>query len=309
MESEKETMFRNAIGGYHKADVNEYIARMAQEFSRRSDDWDTEKGKLLRELSDAKTDAEQAAKLRDELACQVYEAGEELRQKQSMLDEASHVEMELKASIAGLSARIHELETALAEKTQALAESEETRIAAYNDASDELDEELYGKLSSKVEDIMAAANESAKEIVASALSRGDEIVAEAEKKAEKIRCDAMAKSDEMTGRIKDECQTAANDYYEEVMRFAAEIRESLGRLMQEIDEKKAGVDDKIESMRLSFDSKKRSVAPPDEKESPEKMLPEKNRESKGTLSSIDEKIESFFKNTIHAINNMTRKKK
>ena len=42
MENEKDIVLRNAIGGYNKSDVNEYIASMAKEFSRREEEWYTE---------------------------------------------------------------------------------------------------------------------------------------------------------------------------------------------------------------------------------------------------------------------------
>lgn len=46
MENEKDIVLRNAIGGYNKSDVNEYIASMAKEFSRREEEWYTEKESL-----------------------------------------------------------------------------------------------------------------------------------------------------------------------------------------------------------------------------------------------------------------------
>ncbi len=309
MENEKNTAFRNAISGYNKTDVKEYIAKMAEQASRRADAWETERGKLLREAQDERTEKEQIAAQRDEMACQLYAALSDIKEKETALEAKDEMEAQLKASVAGLSARIHELECALAKKSEELAAVEDA--VGIRKIDSETDDALCDRLSEKVEKIMAAAGKSAEEIVTSALSRSDEIIAEAEKKAEKIRCDAVARSDEITGKAKADYKTAAADYYDEVMLFAAEIRDSLNRLMMEIGAKKTEVENKIEYMRPSMEPKKLQEAPSGEKETLAKdggKLPVKETTG-GAVCAMDRKIESLFKNTIHNINSMSRKKK
>lgn len=95
------------------------------------------------------------------------------------------------------------------------------------------------------------------------------------------------------------------------MLFASEIRDSLNRLMLEINTKKADVDNKIEYMRLSSEPKKLKDIPLQGKEiaSDDGKSSVTNITKSGAASAMDQKIETFFKNTINAINNMTRKKK
>lgn len=309
MENEKNAVFRNAFGGYNKNDVNEYLASMAKEFARREDEWDTERGKLERMSQDERTEKEQIAAQRDELACQLYSVQADVQQKTGELERECQITTELKASIAGLSERIHQLECELAKKNEEFAAVEEA--LGVQEAGCEARDDLCDRLSEKVEKIMTAAGNSAEEIVASALSRSDEIIAEAERKAEKIKCDALAQSDEITGKAKDAYKTAAADYYDEVMLFASEIRDSLNRLMLEINTKKADVDNKIEYMRLSSEPKKLKDIPLQGKEiaSDDGKGSVTNITNSGAASAMDQKIETFFKNTINAINNMTRKKK
>ena len=114
MENEKDIVLRNAIGGYNKSDVNEYIASMAKEFSRREEEWYTEKRKLERAAEDERAEKERCTKLCDELACQYYEAWVDARHKGEALEEEKKIGLELKASTAGFAGRIHELETELA---------------------------------------------------------------------------------------------------------------------------------------------------------------------------------------------------
>lgn len=291
MENEKDIVLRNAIGGYNKSDVNEYIASMAKEFSRREEEWYTEKRKLERAAEDERAEKERCTKLCDELACQYYEAWVDARHKGEALEEEKKIGLELKASAAGFAGRIHELETELAAKNAALDELEkEKQEKAENTAEDGA---VYDKLSERVDQIMAAANDSAHEILTSALSRSDEIIAEAEKKAEKIRADAAAQSE----REKDICQNTAVGYYDEVMRFASELRDSLNKLMEEISAKKAEVEDKLEDVRASSQTAAQASAGKSEKKGSEKT----------PFSSLDEKIEHFFKNTMRVIVDMKKK--
>lgn len=290
MEQEKDIVLRNAIGGYNKSDVNEYIASMAKEFSRREEEWYTEKRKLERALDDERAEKERFTKLCDELACQYYEVWVDVRHKREALEEEQKISSELKTSTAGLSGRIHELETELAAKNTALDEvnkKKQTEEVTDNAA-------VYDKLSERVDQIMAAANDSAHDILTDALARGDEIIAEAERKAEQIRADAVAQSEKEKGI----CQNTAVGYYDDVLRFASEIRDSLNKLMEEISAKKAEVEDKLEDARSFSDTTSRQSA---------KREPKKREEEKATLSSLDEKIEHFFKNTMRVIVDMKKK--
>ncbi len=309
MESEKNMGFRNAISGYNKTDVKEYISKMAEEAARREDAWDTERGKLLRAAENARAEREAAEAQRDEMACQLYAAVSDKKEKEEALEEKSKIETELKASVAGLSGRIHELECALAKRNEELTAVEEA--AGIRQTAGEAGDALCERLYEKVEKIMAAAERSAQEIVTSALSRSDEIIAEAEKKAEKIQCDALAKSDEIAGKAKADYKTAAADYYDEVMLFASEIRDSLNRLMMEISAKKIDVENKIEYIRLPAEPEAPKRIPVGEKEIPAKDggQPLSEGRADGAASAMDKKIESLFQNTIQNLHKISRKKK
>ena len=293
MENAKDIVLRNAIGGYNKSDVNEYIASMAKEFSRREEEWYTEKRKLERAAEDERAERERCTKLCDELACQYYESWVDARHKGEALEEEKKIGLELKASAAGFAGRIHELETELAEKSAALDELEKKKQEEAENTAE--DAAVYDKLSKWVDQIMEAANDGAHEILASALSRSDEIIAEAEKKAEKIRAEAAAQSEREKGIY----QNTAVGYYDEVMHFASELRDSLNKLMEEISLKKAEVEDKLEDARASSQTESQTLSAKSEKKGSEKT----------PFSALEEKIERFFKNTLDAIGGMTGRKR
>ena len=199
----------------------------------------------------------------------------------------------MKASAAGFAGRIHELETELAEKSAALDELEKKKQEEAENTAE--DAAVYDKLSKRVDQIMEAANDGAHEILASALSRSDEIIAEAEKKAEKIRAEAAAQSEREKGIY----QNTAVGYYDEVMHFASELRDSLNKLMEEISLKKAEVEDKLEDARASSQTESQTLSAKSEKKGSEKT----------PFSALEEKIERFFKNTLDAIGGMTGRKR
>ena len=417
MGNEKDVVFRNASGGYNKSDVNTYIARMAQEFSRRSEDWETEKLRLnrsieeemeaIKKMESEKEDSEvkckealaklegqsemlldvqkqnealQAEKealseklleaeiqiseldgVRDSLSAEQKKNRELSNEKQSLsaeilalkekasalekaeivlseektkngmlslelsaakamisevqekadnlLKEKEDIQSALTAAKDTIAAHKEEIEALknnahdekknadglVAEKDTVIAELEK-RLAVYAE-KDEEHISFYNKLNEHVEKIMATANANAKKIVAAALAKSDEIVAQAEKNAEKIRIDAT----EQTERAKGIYQNAAVGYYDEVMRFASEIRESFGKLTTEISARKAEVDDELLDMRAetvhNFE-----IPGTSEIRLGVNISPKKN-----PLFALDSKMESLFHDSMNAINDMAGK--
>lgn len=265
MAKEQKSVFKNAVGGYQKKEVNEYIASLSQEAARREALYEKEKGKLERALADSHAEKEQLEGIRDELACSLYEA---------------------EAECSALRRENEEIAARLAAAEALSAEQKKM-------SNDEICEDL----SDMVDKIMNAAGNSAREIVNNALHRADEIVAQANAASENIRREAAMRSDELTEKAKETYATAAT-YYDGVTDFAMELRESLDRLMREIEEKRTDVTSKIEWLKIA----EASAAPVTEA-----ATPETESDAKKALSSLDEKIEEFFRNTMAAIRKMTEK--
>lgn len=280
--AKESAVFKNAVGGYQKKEVNEYIAALASEAARRESLYETEKGKLERALADANAENEQISAMRDELACSLFGAEEMCKEKDAELAELRRQNEELAASLAVETEKAEHLESVLAQKNAEAG-----------------GEAFLEGLSDKVEKIMNAAGSSAKEIVEKALRRADEIVAEAKKKAENIRREAAMRSETLTERTKDTYLTAAL-YYDGVTRFATELRESLDRLIREIDGKKGEVKSKVDWMNISDASAALSQ---------EASAEESESDAEKVLSALDGKLEEFFRSTITAIREMTGKGK
>ena len=98
--------FRNAIGGYNKQDVVEYISELACEQEEIRAQYETEIERIKRDAAAEKEAAKISDAKAEELAAELYAALER--------------ERELKRSISGLCARITEYEKAKSAKKSSL---------------------------------------------------------------------------------------------------------------------------------------------------------------------------------------------
>ena len=293
--AEKNTIFKSALGGYNKNDVNAYITAVSAEIKSKDELYQTQRARLEKEL-----EIEKAAK--KTVSDQLDELGFELFTAQSELSSATLRETELKNTVMGLSQRVAELEEALAEKTSEAELSieeldkigEMLGIESDGEQGDEEKAALYDKLSDRVGEIMQKADSNAEQIMTGAMERADEIVENAQNQASEIISAAEKEAKALRDRYKD----AAGDYYEEVAVFVSEIREHLEGFMREIGAKSAELEHKIEYMQLpGAPSEPKTITA----ECKEKPTPHEKPEQKKT-STLDEKIENFFKNTMAAIN-------
>ena len=289
--SEKNTIFKSALGGYNKSDVNAYLTAVSAEIKAKDELYTTQRARLEKELEIEKT-------ARKTLSDQLDELGFELFAAQNEVSSSNQRETELKNAVMGLSQRVAELEEALAKKTSEAAESidELDKICEMIGVEADEDEKavLYDKLSDRVGEIMQKADSNAEQIMTGAMERADEIVENAQNQANEIVAAAEKEAKALRDRYKD----AAGDYYEEVAVFVSEIREHLEGFMREIGAKSAELEHKIDYMQLPGAPSEPKTITAECKEKPTPR--EKPEQKKG--SALDEKIENFFKNTMAAIN-------
>lgn len=295
--SEKNTIFKSALGGYNKNDVNAYITAVSTEIKAKDELYTTQRNRLEKELELEKD----AKKL---ISDQLDELGFELFSAQSELASATLRETELKNTVMGLSQRVAELEEALAKKTSEAEKSideldkigEMIGIEEVGEVDNAEKSELYDKLSDRIGEIMQKADSNAEQIMTGAMERADEIVENAQNQANEI----IAAAEKEAKALRDKYKDAAGDYYEEVAVFVSEIREHLEGFMREIGAKSAELEHKIEYMQLPGAPSEPKTITAECKEKPTPR--EKTEQKEKKTSALDEKIENFFKNTMAAIN-------
>ncbi|MBR6051109.1 MAG: hypothetical protein IKP68_07900 [Clostridia bacterium] len=286
--SEKNTIFKSAIGGYNKNDVNAYITAVSAEIKAKDELYRTQRARLEKEL-------EIENKAKETLSGKLDELGFELFTAQSETAAANQRETELKNTVMGLSERVAELEEALGKAEQSAAELEKIGELVGIESGNE-SEALHDKLSERISEIMQKADSNAEQIMTGAMQRADELVENAQNQANEI----ISAAENEAKSLRDKYKNAAGDYYEEVAVFVNEIREHLEGFMREIGAKSAELEHKIEYMQLPGAPSEPKAIDAECKEKP--SSPEKSESKEKKTSTLDDKIEKFFKNTMAAIN-------
>ena len=153
-------LFRSAVGGYNKQDVNNYIAKLSQDF-------EAERRGLQGQLSELSAQLEAQKKLGSES----NNMSERLAWLEDKLAQAEALVAAQSEQLDARGAELEELRTKLSEREQALALAHE-RIGLLSETEDKLRE--YDRMSSKVGEIMLEAASSAERIKAEAKLAADE---------------------------------------------------------------------------------------------------------------------------------------
>ncbi|MCQ2436286.1 MAG: hypothetical protein MJ101_05210 [Clostridia bacterium] len=308
----KKVMFRNALSGYNKEDVNTYLAAVSTEMLSKTEMYEMRIERETRRASVAEDEKAQISAQLDELAVELFGVQASLTQK-----DAENVE--LKNAIMGMSARIDELEKSLAEKTEELNKIESLVASVDQDGDGDseisLEQEaaLFEKLNDRISRIIMSANTSAEDCVTNAMNRGDDIIADARLEAQRIIDDAKKESDE----LKEKYRKNAAEYAEEVVLFVSEIKSGLDSFLRDIGSKSLELGNRIEYMNSGISDNYKPQINGEYREKPEvkptssapkkaepTAKPTQNTQSgkKTKYTSFDEKIEQFFKSTMAAIN-------
>lgn len=326
MSENKNAIFKSALGGYNKNDVNTYLAAISAEMESKEEMHKLQCARLEKEAENERSEKEIISSELDEL-------GYELFNVNSALDAAKKKENELCASISELNGQISEKDVAISDMAAKLEAAEqhakelEETLAKINDACKNSPCEkadiaekaaLYDKLSERLGEIMLTANSSAEEIMTGAMNHSDEVIANARIEAEKIKSEAVLESE----KLKEHYKNVANEYYEEVQMFASDIHDYLENFVREVGSKSSEFESKINYLRISKSSpempeitsecteKEISDAEKDDEfeyESFDTDGADRAEKRKKSYSMIEEKVERFFKSTMSTINAFKKK--
>ena len=288
MSGKKNELFRKSLGGYNREDVNSYIASISNELKSKEDFFEMQKERMLREMEAEKEQKSIASAQLDELAFELYSANDSLKLVSEQLQISKASEEELKSSVECLSEKIAELEAKLAEK-----EAESKRNA-----------EILEKIGVLVgiENVGADGEDSLYDEV---VDRLGEVVFSAKADAEKIVLEAENEAEELREKYKN----AAGKYYEEVLLFISDIQDFIEGFVREIGARSTALENRIDFLRLPEpESELENELPEIGGECREKTVIHAGAKrvaepkKKTSAMSFDEKLESFFKNTMAAIN-------
>ncbi len=193
----KVKLFRNALNGYNKSDVAEYIERMNSEFQ----------SEKLR-LQSAIADSEKLIVEKKDLEVKQTELLQQIERLKAECEDANKRYEELKLKAADKEQLIAAQNDAL-DKFCSEVEALKNKCTNQEGTAPESTEKarLYDAMSSQIGDILINANKNAEEIICSANKKSEEIINSAKQKAEesdnRIREQAKVLSDSFLTQIKE----------------------------------------------------------------------------------------------------------
>lgn len=238
----KNVVFRSAVGGYNKADVNSYLIKLSEDFAR--------KEKELRERLEA---AEKSApkveeKLSELTSAFDAERAELIAEIESMKSERTESADDASRRNGELSSRLEEKEleaAGLAAEIKALRE-ENDRLKGMNRQSEskappEYEETLkkarmYEKTSANIGDVIISANRTADEIIAAAKENARIIYESSEKAAIERKRELEEISKRILSGIYDKFKSAALENRETIRHVSEFSRTRLEEALSEIGE-------------------------------------------------------------------------
>ncbi len=216
----KNVIFRSAIGGYNKSDVNDYLFRINNEFTQKQDELNAKIKKLAGDVDSAKEKAE-------ELSAEIEKLRGELSEKSKLLEEAEGAKPDATV-IDGLNVKLGEQDSIISNQYQViddlknenaklrgeLAEAKDRFEREISDVRQKAD--MYEQTSAKIGDTIISANRIAEETVASAVLE-----------AQKIREDAKEEAEERKQALVEETKETLEGIYVKLRKSAEESRNAI----------------------------------------------------------------------------------
>lgn len=239
MAEARKILFRSAISGYNREDVNQYIFDMNRSFEEREN--------ALKEAADSVS-----AQL-EELTSLINSLKEEKTEAESVIGTLRESVDQLKDENASLRDQLQSSDSRTAELTDRLNASEKEASALRNElnsraqTSVESEKSLkYDQISAQIGDIMINANSSAEQIIAAANMEAGKIMTDTEEEAMYIRTRLSDTADEMLSAISERLHTSTENCLGELLNALREMRDSTDALLREFGKRNHELGAKID---------------------------------------------------------------
>lgn len=249
MSDNKNVIFRNAVGGYNKADVNEYIIRQSSELMQReaaaAERVERSEKQLEVALGDStrlKEKVEELTSLIEEKNCSIEKLNGELevlseeltKIKADASEESCEKMSQQEAVIAG---QFEEID-ALRDENQRLKE-ELSSLKEYKEKFEELSKKatVYEKTSANIGEAIIKANKTAEEILCLAREEADAIREEAQKELDEKRRITEESAKRAMESIFSKLLVAASENKKDITAVSAFIHQSIDKALKDIKAK------------------------------------------------------------------------
>ncbi len=298
---EKKTIKSSFMGGYSKKDVNKFISDMSSDFKRQSQQKD-ETIEFERTRADkAEAQLKLSSEKLDEIAAIAYSFEqkqkelekriESLEQEKALLSyKLDEMAISAKVAIDNLETTREKLEKEYFKNTINEQKLDVLACETYEaQKQSKITEDVYSKLDGRIEDIFREADSKATEIVRRAQSIAEEMVNETKEKTRNYRAN-----------LEDNYKIAVSEYKENVNAAVDNLLRAVAEGSDELSQRIDNVDS------VDMASKPMNFSNSDQLFDKKANVPSKKRDY---ISSINEKIEMFFKGAISALNSLINKNK
>lgn len=234
--------FRNAINGYNKSDVNEYIQKLNSEFA----DYEKKSSAVLESVRLELENTKKKAERLDELRATCDEALQLCAEKDQLIKEQGE-------SISALNEKIRQQGEQLAALTAerdnlaARAQEMDERLRRLAGASSK--SERYDEISSQLGELIITAKKTANEIVDSAKSDADKMKEEIGARLTAAKEEAADKARSALHAISQILRTMVENALSEISVQVKSAQDDMSALLADLEDKNQRIDDQISTLR------------------------------------------------------------
>lgn len=236
-----QVVFRSAIGGYHREDVNQYILRLHQSFEERERQWQNETDSVqttIRKLEDQQSESEK-------LIANLHECIDRLKEENNALSLRS---VQAESNCEQMKKRLAELEETIRQANAGIA----TDSASADDSGTASEKSRkYDEISAQIGDILIHANTSAEQILTAASAKAAQIVADTEEEENYIRTRLSDTADEMLTHISQALHTSTEDCLSELLTALREMRDRTDLLLRDFDARNRELGERVDYYQTS----------------------------------------------------------
>ncbi|MCR5456689.1 MAG: hypothetical protein K6F14_01275 [Clostridiales bacterium] len=288
------------MGGYSKKDVNKFIADMSADFKHQSDEKDASIAFERSRADKAEENLRLTNEKLDEIAIAAFGAEQKQKELEKRIaalekdrallsDKLDEMAVAAKEAIMNLEATRKQFEDECQKSVLAEQKLDALACETYGMMQqNQLTEEMYAKIDQRIEDIFREADSKATEIIRQAQTISDEMVNETRQKTQNFKAN-----------LEDSYKNAVSEYKENV-------NAAVDNLLRAVSEGSNELNQRIDSVESYENTVKTSGVVPmhfSEEKKPREVV-----SNKDYISSINDKIEKFFKGAINALNSLIGRK-
>ena len=290
-------LFRKALNGYNKNDVNDYIENMSLRAKKREEELEAKISQLEKTLDEAEKRAEEAEKRDFSEEAAVYE--KKLSELEQKINECEKITEAKSEYIEKLESSLEEKDKEISECSARLSDAEKS-IKEADELSDKAKQ--YDNLSRRLGEIMLNAGNTAEKIVSDANDKASALLADASKKRDHCLEVLKKYTEKYCDKLGEVTVASAQERLDRIHSEMAEFEASITRSVMNARRQNGSVREYIEDLRHSLDTSLDSILNrSNSKQEVDSADTAASEETEPSDASVDEMLESAVNDILSQI--------